>query len=312
MPTLREMSGLAEVCPMSYALMIVRMLRSQYQGEPATFEGVLAGIEAVEQRYGSIDDPANLNAWLDDLGPELDIDMPEEFWDECDTADLSEETQAAVNRMMENCPATNEQELNAWMIATMQNMKSDPNVRAALEARLKDFYSQHGVDAPSVDSLPEPVLAPKRKPQQGSKGRTRHRRRRRKRAINCALAAAPVVQTPEKTRKQELSREVAQERIKQAMQEPLLTEDGYIDLNEMVERVVWALQPFQKAGHPVNKDREDIKRSLRRRFEADGYYIGADDRIHYRRWSWRRGFRQCWAVIAGAWGAVTARLLFWR
>jgi hypothetical protein len=59
-------------------------------------------------------------------------------------------------------------------------------------------------------------------------------------------------------------------------------------------------------------DRQTIKQSLRRRIEADGYYIGADDRIRYRRWSWKRWVRLGLAVIVGVWAGVIAWLLFWR
>jgi hypothetical protein len=46
--------------------------------------------------------------------------------------------------------------------------------------------------------------------------------------------------------------------------------------------------------------------------EESGFRVGADDRVHYRRWSWKRWVRLGLAAISGAWAGLTAWLLFWR
>src|SRR5262249_29260691 len=141
MPSLREMSDLADLCPMAYALTVVRMLRTLAQHEPATFEGVAVGLDAVEQKYGSMDDREALGVWLDDLGPVLDIDIPEAVWDECDEADVSEQARAVLDRLADRCSAPTEAESHERLLAILRGAKSDPDVRALLEMKIKEVCS---------------------------------------------------------------------------------------------------------------------------------------------------------------------------
>lgn len=314
MPTLREMSGLAAVCPRAYALTVVRMLRTLAQHEPATFEGVVVGMDAVEEKYGSMDNPEALSAWLDDLGPVLDIDIPEEVWNECDAAELNEETEQALQRVLAKCPATTEEELNEWLLTLMQDMKSDPDVRAALEARMKDVCSLHGLPPLPVEVIPDPVLPPAHSPDGKPKTRSRKRRGRRdeQAAVECALTLAPASLLLDNATKQTHDRHALADSIWQALQTESLTAAEVCDLDAMATRIEQGMREAQRRGVTIEVDRQAIKRSLRQRLEEDGFYIGPDDRVRYRRWSWKRGVRLAVAILAGTWAAITAWMLFWR
>jgi hypothetical protein len=91
-----------------------------------------------------------------------------------------------------------------------------------------------------------------------------------------------------------------------------LTAEEVCDLNLMAERIERGMREAQRRGIVVQVDRQAIKRRLRRSMEEDGFYVGADYRVHYRRWSWKRWVRLGLAAISGAWAGVTAWLLFWR
>lgn len=310
MPTLREMSDLADISPSAFALTVVRMLRTLAQREPATFEGVAVGLDAVEQKYGSMDDPAALAAWLDDLGPVLDIGIPEEVWDECDEADVSERAREALDRLADRCSAPTEAESHERLLAVLRNAKSDPDVRALLEMKIKEVCSLHGVPAPPVEALPDLVLAPARSSGVASPSgpRKRSRRREERAAVECALAATADPPPAESgSAPDELTT-----CIQEAVRSGPLTAEEVCDLDLMAERIERGMREAQRRGIVVQVDRQAIKRRLRRSMEAKGFYVGADYRVHYRQWSWQRWVRLGLAAITGSWAGVTAWLLFWR
>src|SRR5262249_39784134 len=162
-------------------------------------------------------------------------EIPEEVWDECDEADVSEEAREVLNRLADRCSAPTEAESHERLLAVLRNAKSDPDVRALLEMKIKEVCSLHSVPAPPVEALPDLGLTPVRSSGVASPSGARKRQVRQDEhgAVECALAQAidaPPAQDPAES---ETSPDELATCIQQALRSGPLTAEEVCDLNLM-------------------------------------------------------------------------------
>jgi hypothetical protein len=251
---------------------------------------------------------------MDDLGTTLDEEIPNEVLQSFGRSFLTDYAPDAMGRLLDKLIAPTDEEMSKRAAAMRERGQDDPDLREVQQAMLEEAYSQHGLPVPSIDSFrkivdPAPVQSPSQtSPLQSGQRRGRHGHAI---AVESVLASVPAAPPAGETPKEVPDRKELREQIEQAFRAEPLTDEEWSDLNALVRREERILQEMQRQGIPVEVNRQEIKASLRRRLEED-YYIGADDRIHYRRASWRRWVRLGLAILAGTWTAITAWLLFWR